>query len=172
MRPSISIRGFVRPLVGPLVRWSVCDAFVKNAWNWEFYVQKWSRRHSKPWITSKQLSRISTTRGGYCRTQISSLHLSHLYMRICPKMLEDASLAAGPCYGKYGRSNFATIYSRTLSKQCLRDKLTTNFKNMFKIIYYISLKTLIESLAKMRHIFWIVFQAGFLITNFQHPGSF
>ena len=89
-----SVRRSVRPSVGP----SVCHAFLKNAWNWEFYVQKWSRRHSKPWITSKQLSRISTTKGGYCRTQISSSHLSHLYMRICPKMLEDASLAAGPCY--------------------------------------------------------------------------
>ncbi len=35
--------------------------------------------------------------GGYCRTQNSSSHLSHLYKRICPKMHEDASLAAGPC---------------------------------------------------------------------------
>ena len=105
MHPRISIRGCVRPSVGPSVRRSarplvgmyVCHAFVKNAWNREFYVQKWSWRHTKSWITSKQLSSTSTTRGGYCRTQISSSHLSHLYKRICPKMLEDASLAAGPC---------------------------------------------------------------------------
>ena len=100
MHPRISIRGCVRPSVGPSVRPSVrpsvCHAFVKNAWNWEFYAQKWSRRHTKSWITSKQLSSISTTKGGYCRTQISSKHLSFLCKRICPKMLEDALLAAGP----------------------------------------------------------------------------
>ena len=83
MRPRISIRGCVRPSVGPSVRPSVrmyvCHAFVKNAWNWEFYVQKWSWRHTKSWITSKQLSSISTTKGGYCRTHISSSHLSHLF---------------------------------------------------------------------------------------------
>ena len=60
----------VCPSVGRSVRRSVCHAFVKNAWNWEFYIQKWSRRHTKSWITSKQLSSISTTKGGYCRTQI------------------------------------------------------------------------------------------------------
>ena len=98
MRPRISIRGCVRPLVRRSVGPYVCHAFVKNAWNWEFYVQKWSWRHTKSWITSKQLSSTSTTKGGYCRTQISSSHLSHLYKRICPKMLEDASLAAGPCF--------------------------------------------------------------------------
>ena len=113
LHPCISIRGYAQkylfldasshlykrvcPSVGPSVGPSVCHAFVKNAWNWEFYVQKWSWRHTKSWITSKQLSSTSTTKGGYCRTQISSSHLSHLYKRICPKMLEDASLAAGPC---------------------------------------------------------------------------
>ena len=69
----ISIRGCVRPSVRPSVRMSVCPSvrmsvrpyvrmsvtryfwFVKNAWNGEFYVQKWSRRHTKSWITSKQL---------------------------------------------------------------------------------------------------------------------
>ena len=47
----------VRPSVGPSVRRSVRrsvrHAFVKNAQNWGFYVQKWSWRHTKSWITSK-----------------------------------------------------------------------------------------------------------------------
>ena len=33
---------------------SVRNAFLKDAWNWDFYVQNWSRRHKKSWITSKQ----------------------------------------------------------------------------------------------------------------------
>ena len=36
----------------------------------------------------------------------ASSHLSHLYMRICPKMLEDASLAAGPCFNNRGKTIF------------------------------------------------------------------
>ena len=98
----ISLGGCVRPLVGPSVRRSVgpsvCDAFVKNAWNVDFYVQKLSRRYRKPWITFKQLSSISSTKGGCCRTQISSSYPLHLNKRIHPKMHEDASLAAGPCF--------------------------------------------------------------------------
>ena len=111
MRPRISIRGCVRPSVGRYV----CHAFVKNARNWN-YVQKWYWRHRKPWITQKQLSSISTTKGGYCRTQISSSHLSHLCKRICPKMLEDASLAAGPCF-RYNSVFFLIRDKATLSER-------------------------------------------------------
>ena len=42
MRPRISIRGHVRPLVGPLVRWSVRDAFVKIDEKWPF--TDWTRK--------------------------------------------------------------------------------------------------------------------------------
>ena len=59
-------------------------------------------------ITSKQLFSISTTKGGYCRTQISS---SYLYKRICPKMHEDASLAAGPCFPCNGRPSTSVLLS-------------------------------------------------------------
>ena len=44
-----SVGRLVRRSVGPSVR----HAFVKNAWNREFYVQKWSWRHTKSWKTSK-----------------------------------------------------------------------------------------------------------------------
>ena len=40
MRPLISIRGCVCPLVGPSVGPYVCNAFVKNARNGEFHEQK------------------------------------------------------------------------------------------------------------------------------------
>ena len=73
---------------------SVCHVFVKNTWNWEFYAQKWSRRHKMSWITSKSSQAYLPPKSA----QISSSHLSHLYKRICPKMHEDASLAAGPCW--------------------------------------------------------------------------
>ena len=74
----------------PLIQWEFWPKFLTIN-----YIS--ISHYRKLWITSKQLSRISTTKGGYCRTQISSSHLWHLYKRRCPKMLEDASLAAGPC---------------------------------------------------------------------------
>ncbi len=42
----------VCPSLGQSVGPYVCNAFVKNARNGEFYVQKWSRRQKKSWITS------------------------------------------------------------------------------------------------------------------------
>ena len=44
MRPRISIRGLVRPLVGPSVRWSVRNAFVKFNEKWPFMDSKWFRQ--------------------------------------------------------------------------------------------------------------------------------
>ena len=61
----------VCPSVGPSVRNAFGHASAKNALNRAFYVQKWSRRHTKSWKTSKQLSSMTTTKGGYRRTQIS-----------------------------------------------------------------------------------------------------
>ena len=60
-----------------------------------------------PKITDKLF--LSTTKGGYCRTKISCSHLSHLYKRICPKIHEDASLAAGPCFVDSYRCKIFTL---------------------------------------------------------------
>ena len=80
---------------------------------WESHEQKWSRRHIKSWITSKQLSSISTTKGGCCRTQIRRYAQKYMRTHRWPPGLVSIIIDENRCHCKNSNFHFSALSFNT-----------------------------------------------------------